>query len=93
MGMRNRSAQTAVIGGRMNTQTEAVSRTNPTGNLYPAYNRGGATVGGSAVIGVGGLFDVGSPSFWRFVLLGAALAYVAGYHVTIGGRRLIGVAR
>lgn len=88
--MRQRGGSTV---GRVNMHSvQGVSRTAPTGNLYPAYSR---AVGGAQVNSIGGLLQPGTPQFWRFVLVALALGYVTGFHLTIGGRRIIpvGVSR
>lgn len=75
----------------------AAPRTSDLGIVRPAFVvQGGRTrptyggFGGAAA----SLFDLSSVASWRLIAVGIAVAYVVGFHVTIGRTRLgLGPAR
>lgn len=85
-GMRGR------LGG-MATQDGAAPRASDLGIVRPAfaYNAGikqPTGVGGAGFSLGHPLFDLSSVGAWRLIAVGLALAYVVGFHVTLGRTRL-----
>lgn len=84
----------AIKVGGVAWQDGAAPRTNDFGIVRPAFaiNAGiRQPIGGGASGGLSlghSLFDLSSVSAWRLIAVGIALAYVVGFHVTLGRTRL-----
>jgi hypothetical protein len=82
--------------GGIAVQDGGAGRTNGIGVVRPAFAVSSSTGQRGAVGGPGGpwigfdhpLFDPGSVSAWRLVAVALAVAYVVGFHVSIGKTRL-----
>lgn len=86
----------AVKQGGVAVQDGAGSRTNNLGMVRPAFAVSSNTGQRGAIGGPGGpwlglghpIFDLADVSAWRLIAVGLALAYVVGFHVTLGRTRL-----
>ena len=82
----------AVKVGGVAVQSGAAGRADVSQVTRPAFTiQAGIrkpTGGAGSVAGGQSLFDSSSVAFWRLVAVGLAVAYVIGFHVTLGGMRL-----
>lgn len=93
--IRGRSIKTGgmvVDVGGATARTDASQQTRPafkmTAGIFMPRNRTSAVGGGSADSGHGHLIDPSSVSFWRLVIFGGAVAYIVGFHLSLGRTRL-----
>ncbi len=100
--MRQRGAGNVIKQGGVATQDGAAGRTNAVGVPRAAFAVSSTTGQRGPVGGPGGpwlgmghpIFDLSEVSAWRLIAVGVAVAYIVGFHVTLGRTRLgLGPAR
>ena len=83
--------------GNVAVQAGAEARTTPNGIVRPAFRMNASYLRPAQAGGPKAghpLLDLSSVAGWRLVAVAAAIAYVIGFHVTIGRTRLgLGPAR
>lgn len=77
--------------GGMMTDAGASGRTDSGSNLLrPAYSYQGVITPGEGGAGAGHavFLDLSNVASWRLIFVGAALAYIVGFHVSLGRLKL-----
>jgi hypothetical protein len=97
---RGRAIHVGGVGGPAEVQPGRVDPNNLVRPAYAISNEGRLRASGGpagVALGLGAhsfLTDPSQIGFWRFLIGGLALAYVVGFHVTLGRTRLgLGPAR
>lgn len=83
---------TAVKVGGMATDDGATARTGGAGvQVRPAFQSAAGQIQPLPPVGgahVATLFDLSSVISWRLFIVAAAAAYILGFHVTLGGKKV-----